>query len=245
MINKNPEVGDSVKIYDVIFNDKNVLVSHSFAEAISGPVVLTELKEDYFKIKGFDEKLPNNWIKCIVGKHFTEEEYERQRDILKKLRAYKHTRAYRIWNYMTDTLHHFTLFMVWCIGFGIGIFNCARTDSIVPLGIPVLLCLALTILNAFVVEHFGRKFRGIREEMIKKCIKENDISFEEAAKLEYNEILDDDFFTEEEQKRGLENLPYYVWKPTKLNPDDNKPEFQSIAIDKKKTSKGKKDWRIK
>jgi hypothetical protein len=60
--------------------------------------------------------------------------------------------------------------------------------------------------------------------MIWKCIKENDISFEEAAKLNYDEILDDDFFTKEEQEKGLENLPYYVWKPTNLNPDDNKPK---------------------
>lgn len=244
MINKNPEVGDSIRIHDVIFNDKNVLVSQGFAEAISGPVVLTELKEDYFKIKGFDEKLPNNWIKCIVGKHFTEEERERQCDMREKLRAYKHTMTYRIWDYMTDTLHYFALFMVWLIGVGIGIFDCARTDSIVPFGMSVLVCLALTILNAFVVRHFERKLGRIREELIKKCIKENDISFEEAAKLDYNEILDD-FFTEEEQEKGLENLPYYVWKPTKLNPDDNKPEFQSIAIDKKETSKGKKYWRIK
>lgn len=84
MINRNPEVGDSVKIHDVIFNAKNVLVSQGFAEAISRPVVLTELKEDYFKIKGFDEELPKDWIKCIVGKHSTEEERERQRDMSKK-----------------------------------------------------------------------------------------------------------------------------------------------------------------
>ena len=31
--------------------------------------------------------------------------------------------------------------------------------------------------------------------------------------------------TEEEQEKGLENLPYYVWKPTNLNPDDNKPKY--------------------
>lgn len=225
MINRNPEVGDSVKIHDVIFNAENVLVSQSFAEAISGSVVLTELKEDYFKIKGFDEKLPKNWIKCIVGKHFTEEERERQRDMSKKLRAYKHTMVYRIWDYMTDTLHNFTLFIVWCIGVGIGLFNGERTGSIVPLGILVLFCLALTILNAFVVGHFRQKLGRIRKEMIEKCIKEYDISFEEAAKLGYNEILDDDFFTEEEQEKCLENLPYYVWKPTKLDPDDNKSKY--------------------
>lgn len=225
MINKNPEVGDSVRIHDVIFNAENVLISQGFAEAISKPVVLTEFEEDYFKIKGFDEKLPKNWIKCIVGKHFTEEERKRQRDMLKKLRAYKHTMTYRIWNYMTDTLHHFALFIVWCIGVGIGLFNGARTDSIVQLGMPVLFCLALTILNAFVVGHFRQKLGRIRKEMIEKCIKENDISFEEVAKLGYNEILDDDFFTEEEQEKGLENLPYYVWKPTKLNPDDIKSKY--------------------
>jgi hypothetical protein len=224
VINKNPEVGDSVKIHDVIFNAKNVLVSQGFAEAISRPVVLTELKEDYFKIKGFDEELPKNWIKCIVGKHSTEEERERQRDMSKKLRAYKHTMIYRIWDYMTDILHNFALVMVWFIGVGIGLFNVARTDSIVPLGMPILFCLALTILNAVVVGHLKQKLVRIRKEMIWKCIKENDISFEEAAKLNYDEILDDDFFTKEEQEKGLENLPYYVWKPTNLNPDDNKPK---------------------
>lgn len=222
MINKNPEVGDSIRIHDVIFNAGNVLISQGFAEAISKPVVLTEFKEDYFKIEGFDEKLPKNWINCIVGKHFTEEERERQCDMRRKLRAYKHTRVYRIWNYMTNTLHYFPLFMVWAIGLGIGIFDCLRTDSMVSFIIPVLVCLALTILNVSVVKHLERKLGRIREEMIKKCIKENDISFEEAAKLDYNEILDDDFFTEEEQEKGLENLPYYVWKPTKLSPDDNK-----------------------
>ena len=224
MINKNLEVGDSIKIHDVIFNDKNVLVSHGFAEAISNPVVLEELNEDYFKIEGFDEKLPKGWIKCVVGKHFTEEEHERQSDMLIKLGAYKHTMTYRIWDYMTDTLHNFTLFMVWLIGAGIGIFDCLRTDSMVSFIRLVLVCLALTILNVSVVKHLERKLGRIREEMIKKCIKENDISFEEAAKLDYNEILDDDFFTEEEQEKGLENLPYYVWKPTKLSPDDNKPK---------------------
>ena len=61
MINKNPEVGDSVKIHDVIFNAKNVLVSQGFAEAISRPVVLTELKENYFAlIKTIQENKVNN-----------------------------------------------------------------------------------------------------------------------------------------------------------------------------------------
>ena len=54
MINKNPEVGDSIRIHDVIFNVGDVLVSQGFAEAISKPVVLTELEEDYFK-KNFEE----------------------------------------------------------------------------------------------------------------------------------------------------------------------------------------------
>lgn len=247
MINKNLEVDDYVKFNQVIFNDENVLVSQKFAEALNKANKLTEVGEDYVKVFGFDEKIPKKWVKDITRKHKTVEECIRATEINNQIHTYENTRLYRFYEFLTGPINWFIVSVVFFLTFMVLAYVGLVRDISEPLAIigSIVICAILFAFYAKFISVMGDKRHALIIKTIRDVIDANDISYEEARKCGYDIYWYSEFFTDEEAEKGEEILPYYVWKPTKLNPDDNKPKFEPIKIDKKKSSKGKKNWRFK
>ena len=230
MINKNPEVGDAVRIHDVIFNDKNVLVSQKFAEAISRPVVLTELKEDYFKIEGFDEKLPKNWIRCIVGKHTTEEELDRARQIRNYLKQIDNSKVSKSCDRIESPVFWmlvscFMVAIIIALSVIGGVWNFGTSFLFFGIGLSLIFDIGLAFCIFKWSNHLRNKFYNYAKEVYQDCIIKFGISYEDIIKLHLPFQFLDELFTEDEQEKGEKNLPYYIWEPTKLNLDDNKQKY--------------------
>lgn len=84
----NVEVGDSVILKDIIFNNKGVLVSKDFQNKIGSPMDVKSTENGMITVEGFDEQFPVDWVKKINWKHYSEEELSRKELLENKINSF-------------------------------------------------------------------------------------------------------------------------------------------------------------
>ena len=254
MIKKNLEVGDYITFKNIVYNDENVVISQDFAEAMSKSNKLTEVNEDFVKIYGFDEEIPKRWVKNIVRKYKTVDECSRASEINNRLHKINESRPIKLVEFLD--FPGFELIAILVLG-SFGILTCGILDG---MGSPkriiapvVVMFVPLCYLYFKLVWYFEEKAAKFEKDSVEKVIKEFDISYEEARKMNYSKVLfyADKFYTEQEQEDGEKNLPYFVWSPTTLNTTDlfeknklEKASSEDVEI-KPKAKPKTKYWRFK
>lgn len=85
----NVEVGDSIVLKDIIFNDKGILVSKDFQDNVGRPMEVKSVENGMITVQGFDEQFPLDWVKEISWKHYSEEELARKELLENKINSFK------------------------------------------------------------------------------------------------------------------------------------------------------------
>lgn len=222
MINKNIEIDDCIELKKICYATEGVVVSQEFQRAMDRQNYVKEVGEDYVKISWFDEKIPLSWVDHIVKKHYTDEEYDRKRLVKNEIKK-RCNRSFGL--VVLKILKSFVLWealaIICLIVFGslldTSVHSTSNESMVAFKGLISSLICAFILIPAIGYFSSGA-YSSKKCKIVKKVIKDLNISAKEALRLKHYEINDDDgrynihsFYEKDEIDEAYTDLNYYNW----------------------------------
>lgn len=218
MINKSIEVDDFIELKKICYATEGVVVSQEFQHAMDGQNYVKEVGEDYVKISWFDEKIPLSWVDHIVKKHYTDEEYDRQRLVRSEIKKRcNHSFGLVVLKILKSFFLWEALAIICLI-----VFGSLVDTSIQPMSkgsMAAFKGLISSLICAFIlipaIGYFSSgAYSSKKFKIVEKVIKDLKISAKEELRLSHYEINDyniHSFYEKDEIDEAYTDLNYYNW----------------------------------